>query len=82
MKIETVVAKMNEPTEWLKGKVFAIQINFLNPEYIGEDETSFDVDCTKPDWRSEVCELWHNFAREFGFPDECVTDAWATIGGD
>ncbi len=82
-KIKTMTAKeaihrMSEPTEWMVGTIFACQINFYNNEN-KEDETSFDIDCTQSNWRNELLECWEEFRKENNLPENCVTDAWATV---
>lgn len=82
MKIETAVARMNEPTEWMVGKWFSCQVNFNNPDLEFEDETSFDIDCTNSNWRNELIELWDEFRKENNLPEDCVTDTWSTFVDD
>ena len=85
MTAEEAIGRMNEPTEWMEGTVFACQINFYNPEDTDcehEDETSFDVDCSKPGWRDELLALWNEFRKENNLPERCVSDAWSTLVDD
>lgn len=80
MTAEVAISRMNEPTEWMEGSIFSCQINFYNQydnEY--EDETSFDIDCTQPNWRDELLACWEEFRKENDLPEDCVTDAWATV---
>lgn len=80
MTAEVAISRMNEPTEWMEGTIFSCQINFYNNEdKEQEDETSFDIDCTHPNWRDELLALWNDFRKENNLPENCVTDAWATV---
>ena len=80
---EVAIRRMNEPTEWMEGTIFSCQINFLNHEDTEhEDETSFDIDCSKPGWRDELLSLWEDFRKENNLPKDCVTDAWSTVVDD
>ena len=80
MNIKDAIRRMNEPTEWMEGTIFSCQINFYNNEdKEREDETSFDIDCTQPNWRDELLALWNNFRKENYLLEDCVTDAWSTL---
>ena len=70
---------MNEPKEYMIGDIFACQINFINPENNKEDETSFDIDCSKSNWKDTLLSLWEDFRKENNLPENCVTDAWSTL---
>ena len=83
MTAKMAIGKMGEPTEYMEGSVFACQINFFNNENGGrEDETSFDIDCTQPNWRDELLICWEEFCVENNLPEDCVIDAWATTIDD
>ncbi len=77
MEIKDAVSRMNEPTEWLRGKWFDIHI-----EYISNDEKRIIFylrDCTKNGWRKEIIDLWEEFRIKRGLPKDCVCDAWAAL---
>ena len=82
-KARTIICRMNEPTEWMKGNIFSCQIDFNNPNVVGdEDETSFDLDCSNAGWREELLQLWIHFCEENNFEIDSITDAWSTICND
>lgn len=83
MTAKEAISRMNEPTECMEGAIFSCQINFYNNENKEhEDETSFDIDCTQSNWRDELLACWEEFRKENNLPENCVTDAWATIDED
>lgn len=74
------IQRMGDPTEWFSMPVLSCQIDFLNCENGNqEDETSFDIDCSQPNWRDELLSCWEEFRKENKLPDNCVTGAWATV---
>lgn len=79
---EVAISHMVDPTEFMDGNIFSCQIVFWDAEEKQEDETSFDIDCSKEGWRDELLELWNDFREENGLPEDCVTDAWATVAED
>ena len=80
MTAKEAISRMNEPTECMGGTIFSCQINFYNNENKEqEDETSFDIDCTQSNWRDELLACWKEFRKENNLPENCVTDAWATV---
>ena len=76
MQITDAIKRMNDPREWLSGKVFSIQVEFINENR--DDETEFDIDCSKENWRDELVSLWDEFSKENDLPADCVTDIWST----
>lgn len=43
------------------------------------DETSFDIDCSAPDWREELKILWEDFCEDNGFPVDSIYDIYYVL---
>ena len=78
-----MISHMDIPTEWMEGTVFDCRINFYDPTSPErEDETSFDIDCSQPNWREDLLSLWEDFCKENALPTDCISDVWATTIDD
>lgn len=68
----TAIQNLKAPEEFA-GKI-DWRIFFVTDER--GDETSFDIDCSAPDWREELEILWEDFCMENGFPVDSICDIY------
>lgn len=74
------IKRMNDPRQWMMGNWFLCQIDFNDSfDPLEESEVSFKIDCSNENWRDELLKLWEDYRNEKKLPEDCVTEAWATL---
>lgn len=71
------IKQMNEPREFMKGRVFDCVIDFVKDG--SSDQLCFPVDCTTDHWRTDLLHLWEKYRQDEGLPERCVLCAWSTL---